>query len=249
MTKSLSSPALKVISTYQNLPFSNFKILCPYFNNKRSKVRAGLRVLVGKGEPMEIVEEATLIALRERIDLKELDKENLTKFLVDHNLGIDCSGLAYHIMNAESIHNGQGQLKKRLAFPYIKNPLRKLLAKLRSVENTGVHTLAHDKNSEQIKLNSIKPGDLVTILNAGTKKNLSHVLIIHQVDYDQAKQPKTIYYTHSFQLPTDGQYNHGIKQGKVIITRPDKGILDQEWTETEIQNYTKTGNVDIRRIR
>ena len=35
-----------------------------------------------------------------KIDLKKIGDENLKKFLVDHKLGIECSGLVYHILNA-----------------------------------------------------------------------------------------------------------------------------------------------------
>ncbi len=231
-TKTLSKPAMKLIQEYLELPFSNEKVSCPYFNNRRAKVRGGLRVLIGKGTPKDIVEEARLITLREKIDITELDKENLKKFLVDHNLGIDCSGLAFHVLNTEL----KGRLKKQVKLPYIKNPLRKLLAKLRTVENVGVHTLAHESNSKEVELKDIKPGDLVIILQSGTNKKLNHILIIHQVDYKN-NDPKTIHCTHSFQWSVDGKYNHGARQCKIRVIHTNRGLLEQEWTEQD-----KTGS-------
>ena len=75
-----------------------------------------------------------MFAFKDKIDLGSLADENLRRFLVDHNLGVDCSALVYHILDAESKARGQGPLKKHLKFPNIKNPLRKLLTKLRTVE-------------------------------------------------------------------------------------------------------------------
>lgn len=227
-TKTLTREALQVIDSYQNLSIGKHKILCPYFNNRRSGVRGALRVLIGKGTPQEIEEEAVLFALREKIDLDSLNEEELKKFLIYHNLGIDCSGFIYHILDAEL-----GGLKKHLKHPWIKNPLRKLIAKLRVVENTGVSTFNNDVNTTEIKLSDVQPGDMIVMMNTGLKNDLHHILIVHEVSESLIK------YSHSFQFTTDGQYNHGIKQGEIKITKPNKNILEQEWSEIETFNHAK----------
>ena len=66
----LSSQTQKVIHDYLHLPIGGVFVNCPYYNNRRTGMWAGLRVLIGKGSVDDIVEEAMLIALREKIDLK-----------------------------------------------------------------------------------------------------------------------------------------------------------------------------------
>src|SRR3989339_1478112 len=150
--ETLSQDDLNVITRYIALPFPNHTITCPYFNNRRVQARASLRVMVGKGTPEEITEETILLALRDHVDLKTLSNDTLTKFLVDHGLGVDCSGLAYHILDAEISSKTGKPLKHFLTFPFAKTPLRKLLTKLRPVENCGVKNFAHETNSIAIHL-------------------------------------------------------------------------------------------------
>ena len=230
-TKTLSQPALDVIKNYAQMSFGDRKINCPYFNNRRSKVRAGLRVLIGKGTSEEIIDEALLFALREKVDFKNISTEDLKKFLVDHNLGIDCSAFAYYILAAEYASKTKNKLSSKIFYPNV-GLLRKFLTKLRPIENIGVETLSHEKNSSIIKLAEILPGDFVSILNSGKEHNLNHILVIYKVEYEK-NTPKTLYYTHTFQWSTDGKYNHGIKSGMIEITDVQKPLLDQKWIESE----------------
>jgi hypothetical protein len=59
----LSPGAQQLIHDYLNLPCGTMKgIRCPYINNARLRQRGQLRVLVGKGTPREIIEEANIIS-------------------------------------------------------------------------------------------------------------------------------------------------------------------------------------------
>lgn len=238
----LSSPALGIIQKYLALPFSQ-KVACPYKNNKKAQIRGGLKVMVGKGSPEEIVEEAGIFAIKEQINLKSLDSVNLSKFLVDHNLGIDCSGFVFYVLAAEVREKTGKSLTKILKFPFSKNPLRKLLIKLRAVQNTNVKILAHEKNSLPVKLPDAKPGDLITLLTTNELGDRDHVMIIHEIDEDK------IYYTHSQQWPTDGKYSHGVRQGYIKITNQNKSLLEQNWSEKEALEYAKKSQgAEIRRL-
>ena len=126
-TKKISYHAQKIIEDYLELPFPNKQVSCPYFNNRRTKVRGALRALVGKGNPEDIVEESIIIALREKINFSELNNEEIKHFLVDKNLGIDCSGFVYYVLEAELKAQHKSNLNKYLHRPWIKNPLRKLI--------------------------------------------------------------------------------------------------------------------------
>lgn len=232
MLRTLSTEALTVINSYLHLPFGDKNISCPYFNNRRSKVHGGLRVLVGKGTPEEIVDEATLFAFKHKVDLKKLSDEDLKKFLVDHNLGIDCSGLAYSILDTELKSQKKGSLKKHLKFP-TKNFLRKFIIRLRTIENTGVQTFADEKNSTMIALKDIQPGDFIIFLNT-MEKGFHHIVTIHAVEYENTS-PKTLFYTHSLHWQKDGKYAHGVRQGSIEVTDFQAPLLNQKWTEGEKQ--------------
>ncbi|MEK7644332.1 MAG: hypothetical protein AAB390_03465 [Patescibacteria group bacterium] len=236
-TKSLSPQALGVINDYAHLPFAGRDISVPYFNNQRVGVRVGLRALIGKGSAEDIVEEAKIISLRDKINLDRLTGEQLKKFLVDNNLGLDCSALAYYVLNAELLSQNKKPLKNLIKFPYAKNPIRKLLMKLRPVENVAVNTLAHENNSRVIELKDIRPGDMIVMLGAGLQHHLNHILLIHRIDYNEQNEPTKIYYTHSFKWPSDGKYGTGIKQGTIEITAVGMNLSEQEWKESG-----RTGN-------
>lgn len=223
----LSKPALDVIQNYLHLPFPDHDINCPYFNNQRVKVHAGLRALIGKGSVEDIIEEANIIALRDKINLSALTNDELKKFLVNNNIGLDCSAIVYYVLAAELQARGLAPLKKLLKFPFAKSLIRQLLAKLRPVENVEVNTLAHEANSREVLLSDVQPGDMIIMLKTGQKHNLNHVLLIHQVN----NLNSVMHYTHSFKWRTDGKYNHGIRQGAITIVDPTKTLLYQIWEE------------------
>ncbi len=231
--KSLSKPALDIINDYLNLNIAGKKIRTPYFNNRRNQVHGGLRVLIGKGSPKDIIEEVTILSLREKADIKDLSEKDLQKYLVEHNLGIDCSGLVYHVLDAELKSRNKGSLYKHIRRPWIKNPIRKLIAKLRTVENAGVSTFNSSANSKEIDLKNIQPGDMIIMMNTGKDHNIHHILLVHEVG------DKTIHYTHSFQYPEDGRYNHSIRQESIAITDPDKSLLEQDWSEPRMLAHAK----------
>ncbi len=236
----LSTEARNIIQDYLLLPFPGQTVNTPYFNNQRTKTRAALRVLVGKGTPQEIVEEAHIISLRERLDINNAGNEDLKKFLVDQNLGIDCSALTYYILDAECRAKKLGPLKKLLKFSAVKNPFRNLLIKLRPVENTNVETLAHDNNSVLVAMSDVQPGDMLLLWRTREDHALNHLLLICDVDQT------TITYVHSFRWSKEGKYDHGVRQGTIEIIDPQKSWIEQLWTE---KNKTGEENETLRHAR
>ncbi len=236
MKNTLSQQALDMIQAYESLQFGDKQIITPYFNNKRQKVRGALRVLVGKGTPSDIVEEAELMARRTHVDLKKLSKEDITKFLVDHNLGVDCSGFVYHVLNAEK------PLKSRLKFPNT-FLLRKLLTTLRPVENTNVKVLAHEKNSTDVAISDIQPGDIITMIGSKRVGNPDHVLLV------ESTENNVITFVNATGLHCFGKYDHGIKHGEIEITDAKKKIQDQRWDDAEVLNAVREAKeVSVKRL-
>ena len=108
---------------------------------------------------------------------------------------------------------------------------------MRPVENAGVSTLAHDKNSSVVDMINVTPGDIITMINrsveeGGDGRERDHVLFIHQVDYQNFK-PLTIHYSHSIAWPSDGVYGHGVRQGMIEIIDIKKPLTEQRWTEAD----------------
>lgn len=249
--RTLSAQAQVILNGYLQLPFPDKKVNAPYFNNQRSKVRGGLRALIGKGTPADIAEEAELLALREKISLHTLSNEDTKKFLVDHNLGVDCSALAYYTLTAEVMAKHKTDLKNKLYFTHATNFVRKFLTRLRPAENVSVAVLADDKNSQPISLMHVQPGDMIILWQTGPEKKLNHVLVVHAVDGD------SIHYTHTFRWSKEGQYEHGARQGIITITNPSGSLVEQNWLE---KNQTGPSNetfeharhataVELRRLR
>jgi hypothetical protein len=49
--------------------------------------------------------------------------------------------------------------------------------------------------------------------------------------------------------PSDGQYGHGVRQGKITIVNAEKTILDQDWSETYTFARAQKSLTEIRRLR
>jgi hypothetical protein len=238
----LSLEAKNIIDSYLCLPIG-VGCVTPYFNNRRTKVRAGLRPLIGKGSPREIADEAEIIALRSKVDIKSLDTSTLKKFLVDKGLGIDCSGFAYHVLDAESKARKAKPLKSYLTFRL--SPLRRLFARLRTAEQVSVGVLASDANSSLIRLVDVQPGDIVTLLNP----EYNHVLVIESVE--RKKSETILSYVHSYAWPDEGVYGHGVRRGTLRLT--DENLLHGVWTENghtvDFQKIRTIERAEIRRLK
>ena len=229
-TKTLSDRSLSVIDQYLHFTVGAASCSVPYFNNKRTKSRAALRVYVGKGSPQEIFEELQSVLVKAHIDVTTIDTDTLKKLLTDENIGIDCSGLAYYILNTENQTRNKGNVDKHISFIHCHGIIGKMRCALRPIENCDVATLAHDTNSTVVPLTDAKPGDMITMLRGGEESDRDHILVIHQVEY-QNFIPYKLHYTHAMAYPEDGVYGTGIKQGVIDILDSDKPITAQRWTE------------------
>ena len=266
---SLSQPALAVIQSYLHLPIPGHDISCPYYNNRRQHVRGALRVMVGKGSVKDIVGETKILLLKEKLDLNKLSDEQLKQFLVDRHVGTDCSALAYYVLDAELRAQKKSGLRTHVRWQN-GNPWRRLMRKLRPVENTNVDTLADDRNSIRVELKDIQSGDLIIMQGFGPNHDRDHVLVVHQTEPLLRKEgytpPKAeggvvdsmvVHYTHALQWLSDGKYNHGVRQGKIEIVDTHKSLLDQLWTEQNVTGESNetwrhakdAGRLEIRRLR
>jgi len=249
-TKLLGSKALSVIDQYKNFRIGHTECSIPYYNNRHMRVRASFKAENGKGSPKDIFDEVSNLLAKEKIDQKTLSSIELKKFLVDNNIGIDCSGLAYYILS-----NEYGSIDKHLAYPFCKGLIGKIRCKFRPVENTDVATFAHEKNSRVVEIKNANPGDIITMVGSEDSKERDHILVIDQIEY-QNFVPTKLHYINSTAWPTDGEYGHGVRDGSIEITDITKPLVEQRWIEAEKtgdENYNfaraKKSHTELRRLK
>ncbi|MBP6858763.1 MAG: hypothetical protein KBC33_02945 [Candidatus Pacebacteria bacterium] len=254
-SKTLSQPAFSVLNHYLNFTVGSASCSVPYFNNKTKLSRLALRVNVGKGSPQDISDEIQSLIVKSHVAIDTLTTESLKKVLVDQNIGIDCSGFAYHVLNAESAETKGVSLRKRLSFVNCRTLFDRVRCALRPVENCDVVTFADAKNSSGVALTDVQPGDIITMLDNSAEGERDHILVIHQVDYHNSA-PTKIYYSHAVAYPEDGVYGTGIKQGSIDITDATKTIIVQSWTENgktgeanRIYLRAQKSRTELRRLR
>lgn len=238
----LSSNAEKILNEYFNLPFTGVdNVRCPYFNNARLRQRAQLRALIGKGTPREIVEEAQVISLQYHIGLfdksgncclhgdgheHKIVPEEIRKFLIDHNLGVECSGFVTQILRAHFKENNNIDIAQKFYKVGVKDVFRFFISKLRPVENISVKTYVDDRNTKAIaSLQDVVSGDVIILLGIKIDNSRNHILLITDVD------DKKISYVHARAWSSEGKYGHGVARGIINISDRNKGLLDQEWIE------------------
>ncbi len=234
----------------------------PYFNNKSSSSRAALRTYIGKGDPRSIIDEARAQMIKSHISPDTLDGPSLKRLLIEAGLGIDCSGLAYHILDAESRATGHDALSKRISYVNCSGIISKMRCALRPVENCDVATLADETNSGAIDLAHVLPGDMMIMLGArsddpatATQPDRDHMLVIHRVDYHD-DTPSILHYVHAIAYPEDGIYGTGARTGTIEIVDPSRSILKASWIEegrtgddNRIFARAKGSETSIRRLR
>lgn len=234
-----------MIDQYMALPIGS-KPSCPYFNNKRQKARGSLRVIIGKGTPKEIAEECEIQAIQSRVDISSLSGEKLKEFLVKKNLGVDCSGFAYHVLNALS-HELTGKSLRKHLFIHRNGFFGGLISRMRPAENVNVLAFADARNSYAVNAKEAKPGDIVVFLGTGKEKTYNHILVITAVE--NGEKETIITYAHSYAWPSDGEYGHGVREGTISIA--DDDILKGKWREqgqTGRDNYTFESALDAEQV-
>ncbi len=237
MDELLSKNGIETIDKYANLPIGERAIRCPYYKN--STLARALSVYSGKGSPQEIVDEVSELSHKERIDFSSCSDSQVRDFLIEHGIGIDCSGFVSNVLNDINPEIIRGiQLDKAR-----KNPIMNwYVNRFRKISNISVKTLTSDKNAHEIKsLHDIRPADMIETRNG------QHVLLVFRVvmaeDY-----VREIEYAHSTMYY--GKEN-GVRKGTIKITQKDKDLGNQEWTEVDDNtgvNYTHEGYLDGGRV-
>ena len=233
-TKTLSPEAMAVIDSYRHFKIGAAECSVPYFNNKTIRSRGALSAIIGKGSPKEIFDEAETIVFKSRAEPASLTGDALKKLLADHNVGLDCSGLAYHVLDAESQAQGKGPIKGHLDFIKAKGISGFIASRTHPARLSDVATFADDRNSRTVELHEAAVGDVITMLAGPATADRNHILIVHQIDYKDSV-PTALRYTQAVAYPEDGLYGSGIRQGSIELTAPGEPITAQRWIEAGME--------------
>ena len=249
-TKTISNRALATIDQYLHFNVGQASCSIPYFNNKVSRSRGALRAYIGKGSTHDIYDEVVACMVKDHVAVNLVTDESLKMYLTDKNIGMDCSGFAYYILDTESRERKLGQLDKKIHFTNCKGITGKIRCALRPVENCDVKTFACEKNSRVIDIKDALPGDIITMTDSATERD--HILVIHQIEY-QNFIPTNLHYSHTIAYPEDGVYNTGTRQGVIEIFDLNKKITEQNWLENGVKpnsliSRAQRSNTTLRRL-
>ncbi len=248
MNKTLSAEALLILDHYLHFKVGTATCSVPYFNNKTLGSRGALAVHVGKGSPLGLSHEVRDLLFKKKVAPESLNDDTLKKLLVENNLGIDCSGFVYHILNTECISTEKGPLKKRLTFTQARGLFGKMNAALHPAKNSGVLTFTDDVNSSIIPITEVTPGDIITLVGNSGEGERDHILVVHEVIGENSKA-KTLHYSHSVAYPEDGLYGTGVRQGNIEISDPSAPLLTAHWSEQHIFNRANKSKTELRRLK
>ncbi|MEW6610318.1 MAG: hypothetical protein AB1352_01655 [Patescibacteria group bacterium] len=220
MISTLPTCCQKIIRAYEALDFGQGRyVVCPYYNSGKRQ-RAAAAVDSGKGSPEEIIEEVRMRALQLRLDFGRLTAEEMRKFMIKENIGIDCSGLVAHALDP-CVREKTGKSLGNVLARGVNSLKRKLLLRFRPFSNIDVSILTAPTQSAAVSLADIAPGDLIR--TRGGK----HVLLVEKTERNDANILTAFTFVHSTGRFFD--LDSGFRREKIVITNPTADLADQEW--------------------
>lgn len=215
-THKIDPKAEAIIDHYLGLNLGGKKIATPYFINI-GHIK-DLRVMVGKGTPVEIEMEAKIWAQLKGIDLDELSDQEIRDFMRQRKIGVDCSGFVFHTLNS---------IGTKFKVPN-QTLWRRFKFWLRPAENFGADIMTGPLNTTKIELKDVRPGDLIR--SKTPRQEIDHVMLVTEVHLDDRGLPEHFKYAHS-----TGQFgkDNGVRIGTVVITNPEGELKDQDWQEKD----------------
>ena len=126
----------------------------PYFINFPKNPHQRLAVQVSKGNWQQVQKYTARLAKKENVKLSALTSRQLYNFQKKHHIGIDCSGLVYHLLDFLYQQSHHQSIRFKLIGAEGKTSPRRLSA----------HLLTSLPNAVPITPDQILPGDLIRSL-------------------------------------------------------------------------------------
>ncbi|MFZ5366439.1 MAG: hypothetical protein ACOZBZ_04110 [Patescibacteria group bacterium] len=205
-----SSKAIdKLLFQYTHLPIFKKQVKCPYWMDKIKKKIWG--PYGGKGSPQELVRATLEVGAKKKINLAKLTSQQIRVFMKKNRIGLDCSGLAFKLLNTLDKEKGGNGLEDDI--PGVKG---KFLLR------ANVMMLTNDEVSLPIKkLRDLAVGDLIRL---GEGK---HLAVIVEIKRGSKGQIKEIVYAHS----SPGTVPDGVHKARILIKDGNYGLEAQKWLE------------------
>jgi hypothetical protein len=175
---------------------------------------------------------------------KPFTADDIRTFLIDHNLGIECSGFVSQVLRAHYRETKKIDFTSKIFIAPWANFFRRLLVAFRPIENVNVAVLANPINSTTViggtagyNYANVSPGDILVMLETGPVKKRNHILLITNF------ASNVIDYVHARAWTSEGRYGHGVSRGTITITNPGEPLTAQRWeekNETGDKNETLT---------
>lgn len=163
----------------------------------------------GKSSPEVLLNQLRTEATEQKFDLKSASVEEIREFMRQNQLGLDCSGFVYRMLDY-LIEEVKEKTLTGFGFPH--------------VGRTNVATLTSDEFSIPIQtVNDIRPGDIIRV---NSTQPILHALIVLETINN------TIIYAHS----SETQLKNGVHKALITIMNPDLPIHEQRWEEDYLLN-------------
>lgn len=199
----------KLYYEYTHLNLGGKKIHCPYWSNQPPTLSYG--PYKGKGTPTQIVKATIKLAQKHNLDLNRLSSSDIKKFMENCQIGVDCSGFVYHMLDVLAKERG-----KKGIFNFVEG------IKGRGVRKVNAFCLTNDKNSQEIKtVREIQIGDMIRTYGG------KHVMVVLRIKRDSGGEPKEVVYAHSSKTSSQT----GVHLSSFKVKKLDGGLEEQEWLE------------------
>lgn len=233
----LHQPALphetkKLLEMYLQLPFDQLTVMCPYWMNKLEPNIKG--PFSGKGTPKQIVYATKLLARKQRVNLQKLTYKQILNFMKKNRIGVDCSGLVFHLANCFDKETGGTGIANKL----LEN---NKLPSWRAAWRVNANRLTDPEYTTEVSLANVRVGDMIRVMGG------KHVFFVVEV------VKNTIVYVHSSFLSTK---ESGVHLSKIKIINRQKDLSYQQWYEKTLdgknygkQHFNKNAGDSIRRFK
>lgn len=179
----------------------------PYWRNKLKDgkiIKEG--AFGGKGTCQQIAQETIRLAQEQKIDLTKFNNRQIYNFQKKNNIGIDCSGLAYNLLDKYS-----QILKNKSIFENVIGTDSKL-----GPRRVSANLLTNFTNSISVNnFDDIQTGDLIR-MDGG-----KHVVVIIE------KKDNIISYVNSSEFTQI----RGVHYGQIEIIKPKENLNHQKWSD------------------
>lgn len=196
--------------------YLNFYLGVPYWRNQVDQDGTIKKEgpFAGKGSPVEIEYANKCSAFQEKLKLSELTTDELHNLQRKYQIGIDCGGLVYNLLEAHAQDNG---------FPGI---YYYITGMWRGVKRNGIRSVyatnfADSENSQKIsEIQNAQTGDLICLLG---KDGTGHVIFILD------NQENILNCVHSSSETNSKQ----VHKFQIHLSNPKDNIAKQEWELTD----------------